>query len=386
MATEPRPGEVSLIDRAKAIILKPKDEWPRIAAESSNQGDILRSHVLPLAAIGPVASFLGGQIFGYGGFGFSFRPSLMNGITTALIGYVLSIVGVYVLSFIADFLAPKFDGTSNRNNAFKLVAYSYTAAWVVGIFGLIPALAFFGLLGLYSIYLLYLGATPLMKVPEAKAASYTAVTIVCAIALALIIAPITALISGLFISGPAVVTQRDEASSGTLTLPGGRQIDLGNAERMQRQVEDAVSGKTTSVDLDQLKTLLPGAIGSYQRTSLETTKLGALGSQGSATYEAGDKRFTLTITDMAAVGALAGIAGSFGVEQSKEDADSYERTQSVAGQMQTEAWNRTSNRGKFGKMIANRFMVEADGTADSVDQLKAAVNAIDEGHLKKLAG
>jgi hypothetical protein len=116
-------GSMALVERAKSIILKPKETWPEIEAETSSQGDILRSYVLPLAAIGPVAAFIGAQVFGYGAFGFSYRPSLMSGISTALIGFVMAIVSVYVLTFIADFLAPKFDGTSNRNNAFKLVAY-----------------------------------------------------------------------------------------------------------------------------------------------------------------------------------------------------------------------------------------------------------------------
>ena len=43
----------SLVDRAKAMILTPREEWPKIALESTPQGDILRGYVLPLAAISP---------------------------------------------------------------------------------------------------------------------------------------------------------------------------------------------------------------------------------------------------------------------------------------------------------------------------------------------
>lgn len=380
-------GKGPLIERIKAIILKPKEEWPKIEAEQTSQSDILRNYVLPLAAIGPVATFIGGQVFGYGAFGFSYRPSLMSGISTALISYVLAIVSVFVLTYIADFLAPKFDGTSDRDRAFKLVVYSFTASWLAGIFSLIPSLAFFGLLGLYSLYLLYSGVVPMMKVPEDKAIAYTAVTIVCAIVLAIIIGPITAAISGLFVSGPAIISDRDDgSSSGTLTLPGGGKIDLGNANKMEKQVEDAVSGKSKPIQLDQLKELMPKNIGSYKRVAIQTTGLGTLGSSGEGTYRSGDNQFTLTVTDMAAAGAIAGMAGAFGVAHNREDEDSYEHTGMVDGHMQTEEWNRTSNRGKFGKVVDNRFMIEADGNADSIDQLKAAVNSIDEGDLKDLAG
>ena len=120
----------SIIDRAKAIILTPKDEWAKIAAEGTPQGDILKGYVLPLAAIGPVAGFIGGQVFGYGALGFSYKPGLVWSLSTAIITFVLSIVAVFVLTFIADQLAPKFGGVSNRAQAFKLVAYSYTASWL----------------------------------------------------------------------------------------------------------------------------------------------------------------------------------------------------------------------------------------------------------------
>ncbi|MCB2064441.1 MAG: YIP1 family protein, partial [Novosphingobium sp.] len=124
------PIPASLIDRAKAIVLKPNDEWPKIAGETQSQGDILRSYVLPLAAIGPIASLIGSQIFGYGALFVSIRPSLMSSLVTAVLSFVLTIVGVYVLAAIADWLAPKFEGQSNKLNAFKLVAYGGTAAWL----------------------------------------------------------------------------------------------------------------------------------------------------------------------------------------------------------------------------------------------------------------
>jgi hypothetical protein len=373
----------SIVERAKAIILTPKEEWPKIAAETQSQGDILKGYVLPLAAIGPVASLIGGQVFGYGAFGFSYRPGLVAAIVTAIITYVLSIVAIYVLMLIADFLAPKFSGESNRLNAFKLVAYSYTASWLAGVFGLIPSLAFFSLLGLYSLYLLYTGATPLMKVPADKSAGYTAVTVLCAIVLAFIIAPITAAVTGLFV-GPAMIASTD-SDGGTVTIPGVGSVDVDKAQNLSKQMQDAASGKTQPIAAAKMQALLPAAIGSYQRTATEATAMGAMGSTAEGTYSAGDKSFTLKVADMSALGALAGLGAAMGVEQSREDADGYERTHTVDGQMQTESWNRTSNTGKFGRMVANRFMIEAEGSAGSIDELKAAVASVDANTLTGLA-
>lgn len=371
-----------LVARAKAIILTPKDEWPKIAAEPQSSGEIFTRYVIPLAAIGPIASLIGGQIFGYGPFGFSYRPSLMAAVGTAVISFLLTLAGVVILTLIADFLAPKFGGEANRGRAFKLVAYGSTAAWLVGIVGLIPSLGFFSLLGLYSIYLYYTGANPVMKVPQEKSASYTAVTMLCAIVLALIVAPVAGAITGLFF-GSSAVTGSD--AGGRINLPGGGSFNTSEAEAFSKRMEDAANGKIVAVPPAQIQAMLPGSVGPYQRTATESAAMGQMGSQASATYEAGSNRFTLKIVDMSAMGALAGMGAALGVEQSREDADSYERTQTVNGQMRTEAWNKTTNNGKYGVMIANRFLVEADGSAANIEELKAAVAAVDQPDLEDLA-
>jgi hypothetical protein len=134
-----------------------------------------------------------------------------------------------------------------------------------------------------------------------------------------------------------------------------------------------------------LQALLPGAIGSYQRTATEATGMGNIGGNAEGTYTAGDTSFKLSITDMSALGALAGIGSAMGVTQNREDADSYERTGTVDGRMQVEGWNKTNNSGKFGHVVANRFMVQADGHAASIDELKQAVASIDQSALASLA-
>ena len=75
-----------------------------------------------------------------------------------------------------------------------------------------------------------------------------------------------------------------------------------------------------------------------------------------------------------------------GVSNNREDANGYERTGTVNGQMQTESWNKNDGRGKFSIVVANRFMIEAEGKAASVDELKAAVATVDQGNLLSLAG
>lgn len=376
-----------LVTRAKAMILKPKEEWPIVAGEPATPGDLITRYAIPLLAIGPVASFIGGQIFGYGALGINFKPSLMTGLTTAIIGLVMGVIGAIVLALIADFVAPKFGGEANRTNAFKLVVYGGTAGWIGGIFGLIPALSILGaLMGLYSLYLLYLGATPIMKVPEDKAIGFTAVTVVAAIVLYIVVGAVTASIGGLFGAGAALTSAASSGElSGKLNIPGVGSVDAAKLEQASKQIENAANGNTKPLAATAMQALLPASIGGFQRTAVESTGMGNMGSTAEGTYTAGEKRFTLKVVDMSALGAIAGLGAAMGVEQNREDADSYERTSTVNGQMQTEEWNKSSNRGKFGTMVANRFMIEAEGEAGSIDELKAAVATIDPAALAGLA-
>ncbi len=223
-----------LVARAQSVILKPAETFPKIATESDPPMSVFTSYVVPLVAIGPIASFIGGQLFGYGGFGFSYRPSLMGGLSTAIISYILGLIGVWVLAWIANFLSPKFGGKDDFPAAFRLVAYSMTAAWVVGIIGLIPALGILGLAGLYSFYLYYKGATPVMGVPQDKAVGYTAVTVVSAVVLYIVVGAVTASIAGLgALAGgglAAADAQNDRAT-----------IDLGEYGRIETGKDGAVA-------------------------------------------------------------------------------------------------------------------------------------------------
>jgi hypothetical protein len=97
-----------------------------------------------------------------------------------------------VVALIIDALAPTFGAQKNFPNALKLAVYSYTPGWVAGIFLLIPGLSFLTVLGLYGLYLLWLGLPPLMRSPPEKALGYAAAVVVCAIILAIVLGAIQA--------------------------------------------------------------------------------------------------------------------------------------------------------------------------------------------------
>jgi hypothetical protein len=169
-------------------------------------------------------------------------------------------------------------------------------------------------------------------------------------------------------------------------VPGGGSVDLDRVQQAAKQMEAAANGQP--VPPDRMKALLPETIGGYRRSATEAMSAGPMGStaQGTYTNEAGDRSFTLRIADMSALGALAGLGAAMNLEQSKEDADSFERTTTVNGQFVTEAWNRTTGSGKFGQTIDSRFLIEAEGSAGSIEELKQAVGSIDREDLSDLVG
>ena len=166
------------------------------AVPPATVASLYTSYILPLAAIPAIAGFIGLSIIGFGILGNSIRVPILTGLTSAVVQYVGALVVVYLLALIADALAPNFGGQKNQIQALKVAAYSSTAFWVAGIFLMVPGLRLLGILGLYSLYLLFLGLPALMKAPEDKALGYTAVVMICALVLFVVVGTISSRLTG----------------------------------------------------------------------------------------------------------------------------------------------------------------------------------------------
>ncbi len=168
---------MDIVGRVKGILLDPKSEWQAIEGEPGDAGSLFTNYVMYVAAIPPIATFIGHSIIGIG----PYRAGIFGGLIRAIITYVLTLVGVYVMAFVIDYLAGVFGGRKDFGNAMKVASYAPTAAWVAGIFNIIPLLGFLAILGLYSLYLLHTGIAALMKPPADKALIYTIAAVVCII-------------------------------------------------------------------------------------------------------------------------------------------------------------------------------------------------------------
>lgn len=187
---------MNLFERAKNILISPKTEWEIIKNEQSTVADLFTKYAIILALIPAVAGFIGQSLIGIslGPFG-SFKVPVVNGLIYAVLYYVLSLAGIYLVAFIVDALAPSFGATKDMVSSLKVVVYSYTAVWVAGIFQIIPVLAILGILGLYSLYLLYLGLNIVKGSPSDKVVGYTVVVVIITIVVYFIIGAIVGAIA-----------------------------------------------------------------------------------------------------------------------------------------------------------------------------------------------
>lgn len=171
-----------LVQRVQDILFRPKPTWDTIDAEAATVQGLYTGYICILAAIPPVAGFVSGTFFSGAGFA-------VFALVGAIVQYMLSLAGVFIVALIVDALASSFGGQKSQIQALKVVAYAQTAAWVGGAFNIIPFIGWLGALagGLYSLYLLYLGLPRLMKTGEDKALVYTLVTIVVAFVVYMVI-------------------------------------------------------------------------------------------------------------------------------------------------------------------------------------------------------
>ncbi len=380
----------ALMLRAKSILLRPREEWPVIEGEPASIAAIYKSYIIPMAAIGPISTFIHAVVFGNSFFGITHRPSFFSSLTSAVVSYILTLVGVFLMALVIDFLAPRFGGTANRNNAFKLAAYSATAAWVAGIFQLVPGLGMLTILGLYGLYLFYVGVPVMMKAPQDKAIIYTvAVIVVGAIAgmiFSLVLAPLMLLTS-------AVPDASDGNLSGSVNVPGVGAFDLGKleeaSEKMAAANERAQSGKATALPPKRLATMLPAELpGGRVQSNLKTsgTSVGGVGtSSASASYGDDGNRVDLTITDLGVAGSLAALGNALNVESESQNGSVIEKSGKIDGRLATIRFDSEAQDGRYGMIVGDRFNVEADGHANSIEALRAALNRIDIEALEAIA-
>lgn len=413
---------MSIVERVKNICLTPNTEWAVIEGEPTPPGTLLSGYALPLAAIGAVAGLVGGSIIGRTlPFIGTYRTPITTGIIFAVYTLVMAVVGVAILAVIINALAPTFGGQKNSSQAFKLAVYSYTPAWVAGVLNILPLLGILALLGaLYGLYVMYLGIPRLMKAPTEKALGYTAVVVVCAIVLSVLVTSVGVAITGAgmlasgALAGAAGGLGSQASRSSEVEFdknsPLGKLQEIGKkleesnkkAEAAEKrgdqngQVAAAFEGLGTllgggkhvdPLGIDELKPFVPETFAGLPKTSSNAEKNGIAGlmvSKAQATYRAGDRSVDLEISDSGGVSGLVSLASWAGVQEEKEDENGSERTRRQGGRLVHEKLSKNGGTNEYGIVLGDRFMVSAKGRGVDLNELKSALASIDLARLESM--
>ncbi len=194
---------MSLLDRVKNILLKPADEWEVIAKEPATVGGLLTGYAIPLMILPIIGAIVGLGLLGigtesYAALGISF--GLGAAAIIGIVGFILGLIMLYAMIFVVKMVSPSFNGSSDAAQAAKLMVYSSTPSWIVGLIS--PLLGILGsVLGIaaiaYVVYLIYTGIRPVMEVPQEKVAGFTVAIILIYIVLSVVV---TFIIGGILIA------------------------------------------------------------------------------------------------------------------------------------------------------------------------------------------
>ncbi|MDR0874452.1 MAG: YIP1 family protein [Prevotellaceae bacterium] len=164
-------------NRAKQMLLSPKTEYQAIEQKDTPHTKVLTSYILPLLLIPALFAFIGYGLIGYSYNGHHFSDAGL-GFRMAIVQIIVLLGGIYLSTFIINALADNFGATKNFNRTFSLVAYAYTPMFLAGIFNIHHSLWWLlFLVGLYGLYLLFVGLKPMLKPAEDKADTYSIISL-----------------------------------------------------------------------------------------------------------------------------------------------------------------------------------------------------------------
>jgi hypothetical protein len=407
---------MNIVERAKNILLSPATEWDKVATETTAPKDVVINYVIPLAALAAIAHFISAVVIGtHVPIVGTYHMGMMVGIVLSVYQFVMAIVSVFVIAFITDALAPTFGGTKDMSQAVKLTAYTFTASWIGAVFGIIPYLGWLiaMLIGLYGLYILYLGLPKLMKNPADKTIVYEIVIIIVAIVVMVVISMVGGMFAGAGMLGAGAMS----GGMGGFNSPRGElTIDPNSAaakyakglEAASKQMDAAqksgdsgkqmaaamgalnaaVGGKGVDpVQIDALKPFVPETFAGLPRKDMRTERGGVQGmmtAKAEGIYNDGaGKSATLDVTDSGGAAGLIGLAGWANVQAEREDANHKESTRKENGRLIHERLNKTTNDAEFTIVLGDRFIVSAKGSV-GLDALKSSVASLDLAKLEAL--
>ena len=175
-----------------------------------------------------------------------------------------------------------------------------------------------------------------------------------------------------------------QAAQGT-TAQASDQIAQGLSQ-FAKGLGQMAQSSAPAVDYERLKELIP-EISGWTRSNVrgEQVTIPFKMSKAQARYEKGDSSITLEITDSSfnqLILAPLSMFMAMGFEEKSDDG--YTKATKISGLPGFEKWQHAGKDGEVTAIVANRFIVNADGNnVENIDVIRKIVQTVD---LNKLAG
>jgi hypothetical protein len=369
---------LALIARVKNLLLQPATEWDAIDREEVEPQRLALRYVAPLAVIPTVAIIVALAVVGVQAGGEWVRAPILGVVLSATIFFVMTIAAVFAFAAIINWLAPRFGAEKNYRQAFKLSAYSVTAALVAGVLAAAPALQVFALMaGAYSLYLLFVGAPKVMHPVPKSALNFSIVTTFAAIAVALVVG-----VAAMLAVAPNANLFPNLPRLPFVGQPQPAQIETTPPAQPSSRPDGVRPVRPTGSDL---RTVAPDTLAGMARVAVGVERSGQPGQRTvrlEAEYRDGARSLTMQITYSPSIAQVIGFGGVSTSEFDRETSDGYSRRRREGDAIIVEDWNSSSQAGSYGRLAQDRFYVKASGRGVSADELRSAVNAF---HAETLA-
>lgn len=162
------------IQHMLGVLVHPKSEWREIRREHYSTLKCYGSHMVFLAAIPPLAAFIGTTQVGWSVTGSEMVTlTVASAFPIAIAFYFALLVGAGIMAKFIHWMEQTYGSESSFDDCMVLTTFTATPLFLSGLAALIPILWLDVLIGMaavgYTIHLLYTGVPEMMEIPEDRA-------------------------------------------------------------------------------------------------------------------------------------------------------------------------------------------------------------------------
>lgn len=154
--------------RITYLVCRPAAEWERIAGERTSVDELLRRYILPLAALAPIATFIGMEVFDRSwdaDHGYLVPADQIFG--AAATTFFAIVASIFALAAIMALIAPMYRRRPDFLSALKVSIHGASPLLLSGVVLVLPVLVVVSMVALcYTLFLYHIGVTRVLEIRE----------------------------------------------------------------------------------------------------------------------------------------------------------------------------------------------------------------------------